>query len=156
LWLLCLGFGIVCRMADPNILKTLRTKRDAIEAAIALYEKKIDAARIDLAHVNATLAMFAGPNGRTAKNFPAYMDTLRLFRRGEIVSICKAALASEGPLDTRELALRVIKAKRLDSKDAVLRRSIAFRIVQALRLQAKRGTVTPMPKRKNVRMWLLP
>ena len=138
---------------DANILKTLRSKRDAIEGVIALYESKIKAARIDLSNVNATMRLFSGPEGRT--KFPPYLDTLRLFRRGEIVSICKAALASEGPLDTRELALRVIAAKRLDSKDAVLRRSIAFRIVQALRLQAKRGTVTALPKRKNVRMWRL-
>lgn len=139
-------------MGNPNIVRTLRRKQAAIEAAIALYESKITTARIDLSHVNAALVIFRSPGGRT--QFPVYMDTLRLFRRGEIVMICKAALATEGPLDTRELALRVIKAKRLDAKDAVLRRSIAFRIVQAMRLQAKRGKVTALPKRKGVRMWL--
>ena len=141
-------------MTDPQILVTLRTKRDYIERVIATYEKKIEAAKIDLAHINATLAMFEAPEGRT--QFPVYMDTLRLFRRGEIVTICKAALAKEGPLDTRELALRVIKDKRLDAKDAVLRRSIAFRIVQAMRLQAKRGQVNGLPKRRGVRVWKSP
>jgi hypothetical protein len=136
---------------EPQIVTTLRSKRDAIEQTIASYQKKIEAARRDLAHVNATLRMFESPEGRT--QFPVYMDTLRLFRRGEIVTICKAALAKEGPLDTRELALRVIRAKRLDTKDAVLRKSIAFRIVQALRLQAKRGGVIALPKRKGVRVW---
>ncbi len=140
-------------MADLQILTTLQRKRDDIERVIAEYEKKIEAARIDLAHVNATLAMFAAPEGRT--QFPVYMDTLRLFKRGEIVAICKGAL-KDGPLDTRELALAVIKAKGLDAKDAVLRRSIAFRIVQAMRLQAKRRTMTAAPKRKGVRVWRLP
>jgi hypothetical protein len=65
------------------------------------------------------------------------VDTLRLFGRGEIVAIFKAALAKEGPLDTRELALRVIQGKGLEEKDTVLRTSLAFRIVQALRLQGK-------------------
>src|SRR6478672_10900042 len=119
-------------MADPHIVSTLQRKRDDIENAIAAYQKKIEAAKRDLAHVNATLAMFAAPEGRT--QFPVYMDTLRLFKRGEIVTICKAALKA-GPLDTRELALAVIKAKGMDAKDAVLRRSIAFRIVQALNMQ---------------------
>jgi hypothetical protein len=137
-------------VADPHIISTLERKRDDIERAIAQYEKKIEAAKRDLSHVNATLAMFEAPEGRT--QFPVYMDTLRLFKRGEIVTICKAALKG-GPLDTRELALAVIKAKGMDSKDAVLRRSIAFRIVQAMSLQAKRGKVTKAAKRKGVRMW---
>ncbi len=60
---------------------------------------------------------------------------------GEVVTICKAAMAQEGPLDTRELALRVIQAKGMDEADSVLKTSLAFRTVQALRLQAKRGRV---------------
>jgi hypothetical protein len=81
------------------------------------------------------------------------MDRLRLFKRGEIVTLCKAALAKEGRLDTRELAFRVIQAKGMDEADAVLRTSLAFRIVQALRLQAKRGTVTSLGKGSNVCLW---
>ncbi len=140
-------------MAEIQILTTLQRKRDDIERIIAEYEKKIEAAKRDLSHVNATLAMFEAPEGRT--QFPAYMDTLRLFKRGEIVTICKAAL-KDGPLDTRELALAVIQAKGLDAGDAVLRRSIAFRIVQAMRLQAKRRAMIAAPKRKGVRVWRLP
>ena len=132
-------------MADPQIVTTLQRKRDAIEKAIGTYEKKIEAAKLDLAHVNATLRMFEAPEGRT--EFPVYVDTLRLFRRGEIVTICKDALAKEGPLDTRELALRVIRANGLDEADSVLRTSIAYRIVQALRLQWKRGRVESPEKR---------
>jgi hypothetical protein len=129
----------------------LRNKRDEIERAIAAYQKKIEAAKLDLAHVNATLRMFEAPEGRT--EFPVYVDTLRLFRRGEIVTIGKAALAEEGPLDTRELALRVIRVKGLDEGDRVLRTSITYRIVQALRLQAKRGKVETPGKRGAVRIW---
>lgn len=138
-------------MADPHIVSTLTAKRDAIERTIAAYQNKIEAAKRDLSNVSATLMMFEAPEGRT--QFPPYMDTTRLFRRGEIVTICKAALASEGPLDTRELAVRVIRAKALDEADGVLRSSIAYRIVQALRLQAKRGKFEQLPKRKGVSMW---
>jgi hypothetical protein len=138
-------------MADPQIVTTLTRKRDEIEATIKAYEKKIAAARRDLASVNATLRLFKLDG--EASEFPVYVDTLRLFRRGEIVTLCKAALAKEGPLDTRELALRVIQAKGMDANDAVLRTSLAFRIVQALRLQAKRGTVTALGKRKSICLW---
>ena len=142
---------MVTVMADLHIISTLKTKRDAIERAIAAYEKRIKTAQRDLSHVNATLAMFAAPEGRT--QFPVYMDTLRLFKRKEIATLAKAALAQEGPLDTRELALRVIRSKGMDEGDKVLRASIAFRITQALNLQAKRGTIGALPKRKGVRMW---
>ena len=141
-------------MAEPQLIKTLTTKRKAIERAIAGYQKQIELCRRDLAHINATLVVFASPERRT--QFPIYMDTLRLFKPREVTTLCKAALAAEGPLDTRELALRVIRAKALDEADNLLRRSIAFRIVQALGMQAKRGTLAKMPKRKGVRMWRLP
>jgi len=139
-------------MAEPQIVTTLRRKRDEIERAIAAYEKKIEQARIDLASVNATLRLFeqdADPESLV------YLDTLRLFRRGEIVAICKRALSEEGPLDTRELALRLVRAKGLDESDAVLRKAICFRIVQAMRLQWKRGAIRSSDKRAGVRVWSL-
>jgi hypothetical protein len=140
-------------MAESQTLVVLRNKRDEIERAIASYEKAIEKAKRDLAHVNATLRLFESPAERT--QFPVYVDTLRLFKRGEIVTLCKAALAQEGPLDTRELALRVVRAKGLDEGDTVLRQSIAYRIVQALRLQWKRGKIESPEKRAGARVWTL-
>jgi len=81
-------------MADPHIITTLRSKRDAIEATILAYQGKLDQARRDLVHVNATLALFASDDPGEVR---AYTDTSRLFRRGEMVGLCKAALASHGP-----------------------------------------------------------
>jgi hypothetical protein len=141
-------------MAELHIISTLTNKRDAIERVIAAYEEKIEACRRDLSNVNATLAIFAAPEGRT--QFPVYMDTLRLFKRRELAALAKEALAKEGPLDTRELAVRVIRAKGMDEGDKVLRKSVAFRITQALQMQAKRGTIGVLPKRKGVRVWSLP
>jgi hypothetical protein len=138
-------------MADPHIVTTLTRKRDEIEATIKAYEKKIAEAKRDLSSVNATLRLFKLDG--EASEFPVYVDTLRLFRRGEVVALCKDALAKEGPLDTRELALRVIQAKGMDESDSVLRTALAFRIVQALRLQARRGAIQSLGKRKNVCLW---
>ena len=96
-------------MADPQILTTLRRKRDEIESVIAAYEAKIEDAKRDLSAVNVTIRLFE-LNGEPSQ-FPAYIDTKRLWNRGEIAKVCRAALATEGPRDTRELALRVIRAK---------------------------------------------
>jgi hypothetical protein len=138
-------------MADPQILTTLRRKRDDIQAVIESYERKIEEAKHDLSAVNATLRLFE-LNGEACQ-FPAYVDLGRLWKRGEMVTVCKAALAEEGPLDTRELALRVMRAKGLDETDKVMRQSITFRIVQAMSIAAKRGRVACEGKRAGVRLW---
>ena len=69
-------------MAESQTLAVLQRKREEIERTIANYEKRIEVARRDLVHVNATLRLFEAPEGRT--EFPAYVDTLRLFRHGEL------------------------------------------------------------------------
>ena len=138
-------------MSEPNVVLTLRRKRDEIESVIAAYRDKIEAAERDLSAVAATLRLFE--LGDQPEQFPAYASIGRLWKRGEMVRVCRAALEAEGPLDTRELALRVLRAKGLDEGDAVLRKSVAFRIVQALGIAAKRGTVASAGKRKGVRVW---
>jgi hypothetical protein len=87
------------------------------------------------------------------RQFPAYSDLGRLLRRGEIVTVCHEALAKEGTLDTRELALRVIRAKGLDEGDGVLGKTIAFRVMQALSIAAKRGRIGREGKRAGVVVW---
>ena len=141
-------------MADAPMIATLRSKRREIENAIAHYVKKIEEAKCDLSHINATLRLFETQDERA--ELPVYVDTKRLFPHGAIVAISKRALAEEGPLDTRELALRVIRASGLEESDRVLRSSVAYRIVQAMRLQAKRGLVQSPGTRGCVKMWALP
>lgn len=141
-------------MADPQIVTALRRKRDEMEAAIRAYEKKTEALRRDLAHVNATLRMFE-LNGEH-EVFPVHMDLTRLFKRGEVWRICQEALAgAPDGLDTRELGLAVIRAKGMDDGDAVLRKAINYRIVQAMRMQEKRGRAADGGKRKGARIWVV-
>jgi hypothetical protein len=138
-------------MADSNALRTLRRKRNEIERAILLYEGQLDRARLDLSHVNAVIAIYEG-SGAPASLAP-YVDLHRVFKRGEITTICRDALAAEGPLDTRELAVRVLRAKGMNEGDKALRRALAYKIVNALAKQVQRGTIEGLGKRKGVRSW---
>lgn len=138
-------------MAEIRTVTTLRSKRAEIEASIAAYERKLAQARADLSHITAAITIFEA-SGDPAE-MPRYADLHRLFARGEVTAICKAALASEGPLDTRELAVRVMRAKGLDEGDQVLRTSLTLRIVHALDKQVKRGTMGDAGKRRGVRVW---
>lgn len=137
----------------PQVINTLRTKADRLAAHIVTLESEIEATKRALANVNATIVLFEAPDATSAH--PVLMDINRLFKRREIGLLCAEALKA-GPLNTRELATYVIKAKGFDGEDRHLRTAIAYRIVQALRLQEKRrGPIQRVDKVSNVVVWAL-
>ena len=95
-------------MAEIRTVTTLRSKRAEILSSIAQYEKRLAQARADLSHVNACIALFE-VSGEPGALTP-YVDTHRLFARGELMALCKNALAS-GPKTTKELALHVMAGR---------------------------------------------
>jgi hypothetical protein len=122
-------------MGEPIAVLALRRKRDQISGTIAHYERLLREAEHDLAHINASLRLFEATG--EAADLPPYVDLNRVLRRGETTKICMDALAKEGPLDTRQLALRVIRAKGLSESDKVLAQTVALRVVQTLRMRAR-------------------
>ena len=140
-------------MPEIRTVTTLRRKRDEISASIRLYEKQLSQARIDLAHITAVLRIFDASG--SPKDMGKYVDHYRLFRRGEAWAICAAALA-QGPQDTRQLALELMKAKGMDLGDSVLVKAIGHRLIHSLRMQEQRGRVRREGKRKGVSVWKLP
>jgi hypothetical protein len=130
----------------------LRAKRDRIRDRIGAYERRLNQAQADLAHVNATLRLFEVTGD--PDEFPPYLDLSRVFRRGETTSLRLEALGS-GPKDTRELAVVVMKAKGLDTSDRVLCKAVALRIVQTLRMRQRRGDIDGETRRKGVCLWRL-
>src|SRR5277367_4829325 len=140
-------------MAEIRTVTTLRSKRAEILVSIAQYEKRIGQARADLSHVNACIALFEATGEPSDIN--PYVDTHRLFARGEMMRLCKDGLAS-GPKSTKELALYVMAAKGLDTGDKVLARAMATRMIHALRLQWRRGHLDGERKVKGARVWALP
>jgi len=138
-------------MGEPIAVLALRRRRDQISGVIAEYERKIKEAQHDLVHVVASLRLFELTGD--PRDFPPYINLNRLLRRGETTRLCLEALAKEGPLDTRELAQRIMRAKGLNPDDKVLGQAIALRIVQTMRL--KRTKVDGKERRKGVSLWRL-
>ena len=138
-------------MAEIRTVTTLTGKRVEIEAAIANYESRLAQARADLSHINAVISIFEASGDRDATK--AYTDIHRLFARGELVAICKAALASQGPMNTRALVAHILTAKGLDAGDKVLAKSVGARLIHALRMQAKRGKIAAKGKERGAIVW---
>jgi hypothetical protein len=132
------------------VLHTLSGKRAEIVGAIRKHEVAIAQAKHDLAHVNATIKILEGSGaGRRT-----YIAAQGFFAKGEIAEICQRHLV-DGPLNTRELAERVMCEKNLDPSDTPLRNSVAYKVVQALRHAKRRGAVRMLEKRKGVCVWAL-
>jgi hypothetical protein len=140
-------------MSEIRTVTTLRRKRKEIAASIQLYERQIGQARADLAHVEAAIRIFEASGSR--KDMAKYIDTHRLFKRGEPMAICRVALA-DGPKTTRELAVVCMKAKGLDPNDKVLAKGIGNSLIHVLRMQKLRGNLVTNGKRQGTFIWALP
>ena len=141
-------------MAEIRTVTTLRYKRDEIAASVRLYERQLEQAKADLAHVLAAIRIFeasGNPNDATT-----YMDVHRLFRRGETWAICRAALEAKGPMTTKELVVELMKARKLPAGDRVMNRALGQKLVNSLGKQELRGKLACDGKRKGVKIWRLP
>jgi hypothetical protein len=141
-------------MGEIRTVTTLRRKRKEIADSIRLYERQLDQARADLAHVTAAIRIFEASGD--AKHLGRYVDTHRLFQRGETWRLCSEALAARGSLTTRELAQHVMEAKGLDIGDKIMTKAIGSRLIHSLRMQALRGKLVIEGKRVGVMIWRLP
>ena len=91
-------------MAEIRTVTTLRYKRDEIVASIKLYERQLEQARADLAHVMAAIRIFEASGN--PKDIPKYIDIHRLFRRGETWALCKAGTGEQWVNDHERTRLR--------------------------------------------------
>jgi hypothetical protein len=140
-------------MAEIRTVTTLRNKRAEIETAIGNYETRLKQARADLAHITAAIAIFEASGDREAMT--AYVDIHRIWKRGELMRLCRGFLEAEGPLSTRQLAERAMTASGLDASDKVLGKAVAHKIVYAMRAQHLRGKVDDGGRVRGARIWAL-
>lgn len=136
-------------MAEPLIIQTLTQKRAEILDRIKAYEAQIAHAKHDLAHVNATIELFAAPERQRAR----YIVSHGFFKKGEVADICVRHLAVDAEMTTRELAERVMIERDLEVSDTTLRNSVVFKVVQALRHARRRRLVRMVEKRKGMCVW---
>jgi hypothetical protein len=141
-------------MSEIRTVTTLRRKRDEIAASVRLYERQLEQAKADLAHVLAAIRIFEASGD--PKDATRYMDIHRLFKRGETWAICREALAAKGAMTTKDLVDELMKARKLPTGDRVLNRALGMKLVNALGKQELRGKLQRQGKSKGVVIWRLP
>lgn len=138
-------------MAEIRTVTTLRAKAQEIVASINAYERRLDQARADLAHVAAIIRLFEA-SGEPA-DMPRYVNLHRLFRRQEKTKLCLDALADGADLSTREIAFYVIRAKSFDEADGALVIVLVKKLVHTLRHLEASGRIATVGKRKGICVW---
>lgn len=143
-------------MPEIRTATTLRTKEAEIERAIAGYERALEQARADLAHVRAVIALF--DRAGVADPVTPYTSLRFIFSRSEIAAVCLAALTERAPQNTRELTEAVLKAKGLDAGDKVLTSTTMLKVVQVMRrlAQQKKAVEVGRENKPRVIIWGLP
>lgn len=136
-------------MSDTTI--ALRNKAATLEKLVERLRRDLGQAEADLSHVNATIRLFEVPEAGT--QFPVHQNLGKLFRRSEVMELCRAALA-EGPQNTRQIAEYIIRAKGFDERDKHLRTSMAHRAAFTLGKLVKRGEVTKLGRNGLVMTWV--
>ena len=139
-------------MSEALVIQSLKDKRAEVHGRITAYEAQIAQARHDLAHdlhVSATIRLFTEPEHQRAR----YMVSHGFFKKGEIADVCVRHLGVDGEMTTRQLAERVMAARKLDASDRTLRNSVVFKVGQALRHAKRRKLVRMVEKRKGMCVW---
>ncbi len=132
-------------MAESHVVSGLRAKQEEIRRRIFELEKQSRSCRADLHTISEALRIFGEPD-KYAKEAP-------FLGGGDRTRIIFDALReSPNGLDTKELALIVMKAKRLDLEDAELAKLCRLIGITLHRLRAK-GRVKQGEMRDGVRMW---
>lgn len=137
--------------AKPRTIESLEVKKAEIEWAVEAYGRKYRQAQTDLAHITAALALFEASGDRKAT--AAYANFAHIWKPRELLGLCLGFLESEGPLSTRELAARAIKASGMDTLDGVLAKVVANKVVYVMRAQEKRRAIRRVAMRADVCVW---
>jgi hypothetical protein len=144
-------------MGDPCVISILRQKRAEISGIIASLEKEIHARRGDLAHVDATLRLFApgiAVDGIKPK-LPA-VPRSQYFDQGELSERCRVALRDAAePVNVEDIARAAMVAKGIDPEDRRVRADFCKRLRWPLERMRANGTAIKAGIGPDAR-WRLP
>ena len=140
-------------MAEPHVVTALVRKRAELLGLIERREREAEALRLQLAHLDATLLLFKPDADPAAVRPKRPAQRTGYFRRGTLARACLSLLRrADGPLCTRELALRVLAERGVAAPDRALVRTVTKSVSKALR-GLPRDTVGREPGPGQTVLW---
>jgi len=129
-------------MAESHVVSALRTKRAEISAYIHDLEKKVATWRARLAHIDASIKIFAPETDPDAIPPRRTYRRSGYFKKGEFARLCLDELrrADGRPTTAAAIVTGILGHKKLPN-DPALAASVNERVLAYLRQQRKRGLV---------------
>lgn len=130
-------------MAETHVISALRAKRAEVSGCIHEMEKKVKRMRANLAHIDATIRVFAPDlNPDTIPPKRRYRRS-RYFAKGELSRRCLDMLrvATGAPIAAPEIAKAAIADKGMSADDDALLGSVTEMVLLSLGRLRRRGAV---------------
>jgi hypothetical protein len=120
-------------MPEPHVIGALRRKRSELGGVVNQLEQRLVKHRADLAHLDATMRLFA-PDVRPQEIRPRQQRARSVwFRAGECLRLIYDELRdAPQPVTTRELAVRLMRVKAMPIDDDRSRELIQKTILGSL------------------------
>ncbi len=131
-------------MAETHVISALRAKRAEVSGYIHDLEKKVKRMRANLAHIDATIRVFAPDlNPDTIPPKRRYRRT-RYFAHGELSRRCldTMRMANGKPVTAPEIAKAAMADKGISVDDAALLGAVTEMVLLSLGGLRRRGVVT--------------
>jgi hypothetical protein len=145
-------------MADIAYTQTIHgliRKRSEISGELSALKEQMDRLMSQLDALDVSLRVFRPEIDMEALPGPK-MPRLNVAFRGEVLRYCADLFRqAEGPLTTEEIAVSVMRARRLDVSNADLRRTMTHRIGSTLRDMRAKGYIRDVGKVEgsNMKRW---
>jgi hypothetical protein len=142
-------------MTEPHVVAALRAKRAEIAGDIAELEHRLRQERMSLAHIDATLRLFAPDLNPATIPAKRHYRRTRYFAKGELARTVLDVLrkAHGEPLTATDIVIGVIEARGFPNDDSLVA-STRRMALGVLRRFAKRGTALKSGTSRNTE-WAL-
>ena len=139
-------------MAEPHVLTALRAKRGELAGMIDALQDQLCERMIEIDHVDCTLRIF-DPDIDLDEIKPKPLLPRHHAFKGQVTRAILAMLRTDGPLDGKEIARRLMVERELNMSDKALCNTMGKRIGAALRSSRDRGLVTSRAQKAGFLLW---
>lgn len=138
---------------QPNVLHALTRKRAEIAGQIEHNQLRLRQLVVEIDHIDAAIRIF-NPNIDIGSIRPKPVPPRHAAFKGEVTRLVLDTLReAAGPVTSRDIALRLMEERGLDSGDRALASIMVKRVCACLRVHRRRGLIRSVASVGNLQGW---
>lgn len=139
-------------MADTHVLSALKAKRGELAGLIDGLQDQLREAMIQIDHVDCTIRLF-DPDIDLDEIRPKPLPPRHHAFKGQVTRAILAMLRTEGAMDAKAIAIRLMAERDLNPNDKTLQKAMTKRIGAALRNLRERTLVASQQGSGGLLVW---